>query len=164
MRSTPLMSAALVLFVAGSAFAQEWIEFASREDRFTCNFPGQPKVTETTWTSEHGAVLPARVYSGELGPSRYSMTVVDYCSIQRILTEKSKNCPAGAETCTGGLFDTGLGYWKIDLHGAATYAQWKLQQRNVTLTHLSWNQMGMVGGVMLQLTSNADKSRTFASI
>ena len=28
----------------GLLFAQEWIEFASREDRFTCNFPSQPKV------------------------------------------------------------------------------------------------------------------------
>jgi hypothetical protein len=37
---------------AGRALAQEWTEFASREDRFTCNFPGQPAVTQTTWTSE----------------------------------------------------------------------------------------------------------------
>ena len=57
----PLISAALVLSISGPVFAQEWIEFANREDRFTCNFPSQPKVTETTYKSEHGADLPARV-------------------------------------------------------------------------------------------------------
>ena len=32
------------------ALAQEWIEYVSKEDRFTGNFPGQPKVTQTTYT------------------------------------------------------------------------------------------------------------------
>ena len=48
MRLTPLVSAAFVLSMSGPSFAQEWIEFASREDRFTCNFPGRTKVTETS--------------------------------------------------------------------------------------------------------------------
>src|SRR5437867_220060 len=102
MRLTPFVSAALALSISGPLFAQEWIEFASREDRFTCNFPTQPKVTETTYRSEFGADLPARVYSATQGPSRYSVTVVDYNQAQRILTEKAKNCPPGAETCSGG--------------------------------------------------------------
>jgi len=42
MRLMPLISTVLALAVSGPAFAQEWIEFASREDRFTCNFPAQP--------------------------------------------------------------------------------------------------------------------------
>ena len=73
-----LMSMALVLSMSGALFAQDWREFANREDRFTCNFPGPPKVTETTYRSEHGADLPARVYSAAQGQSRYSVTVVDY--------------------------------------------------------------------------------------
>ena len=48
MRFIPVFSITLMLSVSGSLFAQEWIEFASREDRFTCNFPSQPKVTQTT--------------------------------------------------------------------------------------------------------------------
>jgi len=32
----------LMFSISGPLFAQEWIEFASREDRFTCNFPAQP--------------------------------------------------------------------------------------------------------------------------
>src|SRR6266576_3661248 len=99
MRLTPLVSAALALSISAPLFAQEWIEFASREDRFTCNFPSQPKVTETTFRSEHGADLPARVYNAVQGQSRYSVTVVDYKQAQRILTEKAKSCPPGAEPC-----------------------------------------------------------------
>src|SRR5258705_4328741 len=96
-----LISTALALSISGSLFAQEWIEFANREDRFTCNFPSEPKVTQTTYSSEHGADLPARVYSAVQGQSRYSVTVVDYNQAQRILTEKAKACPVGAETCIG---------------------------------------------------------------
>src|SRR5438552_19084239 len=103
MRLTPLISATLAIAVASPLFAQEWIEFASREDRFTCNFPSQPKVTEITYRSQHEADLPARVYSASQGQSRYSVTVVDYAQAQRILTEKAKSCPAGAEPWRGGL-------------------------------------------------------------
>src|SRR3989440_3309573 len=90
---------ALALSIAAPAFAQEWIEFASREDRFTCNFPTQPKITETTFRSQHEADLPARIYSAAEGPNKYSVTVIDYTQAQRILTEKAKSCPAGAEPC-----------------------------------------------------------------
>jgi len=181
MRLIPVLTVAALLSVPGSFFgeagspqasanvsgtqrgSQDWTEFASREDRFTCNFPGQPVVTQTTWTSEYGAVLPARVYSAELGSSRYSMMVADYRDIEKILTERSKSCPAGAETCGGGGA-TGLGYWKVDLQGALVYATWKVMQRpGVTVTHLMWNFMDLVNGHQLQLT-NTDKSRTFASI
>src|SRR4029079_6268249 len=65
------MSSTLVLTISGSLFAQEWIEFANRDDRFTCNFPSQPKVTQTTYKSDHGADLPARVYTVRQGQSRH---------------------------------------------------------------------------------------------
>src|SRR5947207_6254307 len=128
----PLISEALALFISGPSFAQEWIEFASREDRFTCNFPSQPKVTETTYRSEYGADLPARVYSASQGQSRYSVTVVDYNQAQPILKEKAKSCPAGAEPCLGGPGDEG--HWKADVRGAIVYASWKLMQRDAKLT------------------------------
>ena len=101
MRLTPLISMAAALFISAPIFAQEWVEFASREDRFTCLFPTQPMVTETTYLSQHEANLPARIYSASQGQSRYSVTVVDYTQAQRILTEKAKSCPAGAEPCLG---------------------------------------------------------------
>ena len=60
MRVTPLVAALLAVTLSGSVLAQEWIEFASREDRFTGNFPTQPRVTTTTYQSQYGADLPAR--------------------------------------------------------------------------------------------------------
>src|SRR5262245_8694768 len=72
-----------------------------REDRFTCNFPSQPKVTETTYRSQMGAALPARIYSADQGQSRYSVTVIDYNQDQPLLKEKAKSCPVGAEPCLG---------------------------------------------------------------
>src|SRR5688572_31446572 len=156
-------AAVLILSMPAAALAQEWTEFASKEDLFTCNFPGTPKVTPTTWTSEYGASLPGRIYSAEGAIGRYTMTVIDYRDVQKILTEKSKSCPPGAETCRGGPGATGYGYWKIDLQGALDYATWKFMQRDVTVTHFMWNMMDLVSGRQLQLT-NRDKSRTFVSI
>lgn len=161
MRLMPLISIAFVLSISGTLFAQEWIEFASREDRFTCNFPVQPKVTETTYRSQHEADLPARVYSATEGQSRYSVTVVDYNLAQRILTEKAKSCPAGAETCLGALGDEG--HWKADIRGALEYASWQLMKRDAKLTLFVWGVVDLVEGRQLQLT-NADKSRTFSGI
>ena len=157
-----LISIALMLPMAGVLSAQEWIEFANRADRFTCNFPSQPKVTETTYRSEHGAELPARVYSASEGQNRYSVTVVDYNQVQRILTEKAKSCPVGAEPCLGTPGDEG--HWRADLRGALVYASWKLMQRDAKLTSFVWNTVDLVEGNQLQLTNNSDKSRTFAGV
>ena len=161
MRLMPLISAAVVLSISGPVFAQEWIEFASREDRFTCNFPVQPKISQITYRSERGADLPARVYSAVQGQSRYSVTVVDYNQVQRILTEKAKSCPAGAEPCLGSPGDEG--HWKADLRGAIVYATWQMMKRDAKVTSLVWNFVDLVEGHQLQLT-NSDKSRTFAGI
>jgi len=162
MRLSPLASAAVVLSISAASFGQEWIEFANREDRFTCNFPNPPKIAQITYQSEHGADLPARVYSAAQGQSRYSVTVVDYNQAQRILTEKAKSCPAGAEPCLGAPGDEG--HWKADVRGAIVYATWRLMQRDARLTSLVWNTVDRVEGHQLQLTNNADKSRTFAGI
>src|SRR5215831_15523746 len=156
-----LISTALVLSISWSLFAQEWIEFASREDRFTCNFPTQPKVTQTTYRSLHEADLPARIYSATQGQSKYSVTVIDYTQAQRILTEKAKSCPAGAEPCLGGPGDEG--HWKADIRGAIDYASWQVLQRDAKVTLFTWAAMDMVEGRQIQLT-NPDKSRTYVGV
>jgi hypothetical protein len=162
MRLMPFVSITLVLSISGPLLAQEWIEFASPEDRFTCNFPVQPKITETTYRSQHEADLPARVYSATQGQNRYSVMVVDFNQAQRILTEKAKSCPAGAEPCLGGPGDEG--HWKSDIRGAMDYASWQLMKRDAKLTLFVWATVDQVEGHQLQLTNNADKSRTFAGI
>ena len=135
MRMNTLATAVLILMIRAPAVAQtEWVEFASQEDRFTANFPGQPKVTQTTFKSQFGADLPARLSTApKSGASRYSLTVVDYNQVERLLTEKSKACPPGAEACRGNTAatsSTGAGYWKADLAGAVIYATWRFMQRD----------------------------------
>jgi hypothetical protein len=158
-----VVAALVTVALPATGSAQEWIEFAAVDDRFTANFPGQPTITDTRWISEYGAELPARVYRADTASSRYSMTVVDYNQAERILAEKARNCPAGAEPCKGSP-TTGVGYSKVDVRGAIVYASWKLMQRDAKLTHYMWNFIDLVEGHQLQLTNNADRSRTFASI
>ena len=162
MRLITVVAAASLLAVAAPGLAQDWTEFASLEDRFTCNFPGQPTVTETTWVSEFGAELPARVYAAERGPNRYTVTVADYSHAERILTERAGGCPPGAERCSGGG-STGEGYWRHDVRGAMLYATWTFVQRDAEVTHLGYNSLDRVEGHQMHLT-NPDRSRTFVSI
>ena len=75
MRWIPL--AAVILFLSEPAFAQDWTRFVSTDDGFSANFPGQPGVEVTTYATEYGQTLPARVYSGADSLGRYSTTVVD---------------------------------------------------------------------------------------
>jgi hypothetical protein len=162
MRLIPLISTFLMFSISGPLFAQEWMEFASREDRFTCLFPAKPNVMATTYRSEYGADLPARVYSVTQGQSHYAVTAVDYNQVQPILTEKSKSCPAGDIVCRGAA-NIGEGWWKVDMRAALVYASWKFIQRDAKVTAYQFNILDLVEGHQLVLT-NADKSRTFAAI
>jgi hypothetical protein len=161
-----IAAAIVVLLISGSAYAQEWTEFVSREDRFTTNFPGPPQVKESTYRSQFGADLPSRVYGATLGESQFSITVVEYREIEKLLTQRARSCPPGAETCRGGTnpgSSTGAGYWKVDYAGALVYAAWQFMQRDATVTEFIWTNIDLVEGYLLHLT-NADKSRTYASI
>jgi hypothetical protein len=163
MRLLAVILALACLSPAGIASAQEWIEYESKEGGFAVNFPGQPQATQTTYKSEYGYTLPARVYSAARGPERYSVTVVDYSGIERMGLERAKKCPPGAEPCIGSM-NTGPGYWKMDVGGAIVFATWQFMQRNAKVTHLMWNFIDLVEGQQLQLTNNADQSRTFVFI
>ena len=149
--------------MTGDAFGQTtWREFVSKEDRFGANFPGEPVVTQITWTSEYGAVVPGRVYTVTNGPARYSMTVVDYNLVKAQLIEKAKSCPPDLERCLGRTAFSGDGYWKNDLRGAMLYAAFQYMKRDFKVNHYMWNHLGMGVEVNeLQMTNNADQSRTF---
>ena len=158
MRFTSIVSAALLLFMSSPAIGQEYVEFKSQQDRFGLTFPVQPKVTEITYTSQFGAPLRARVYSAESGQSRFIATVVDYSNLEALLTEKSKSCPPGAETCRGGGSSTGAGYWRADMAGAVIYATAQLMKRNAKVEYFGWNNINLVEGHQLTLI-NSDKSK-----
>jgi hypothetical protein len=168
MRLTLLIAAALVLSPVAPVFAQEWDEFVFVDDGFKVNFPGPPRMENTTWESQYRYTLPARVYSASRGAERYLVTVVDYRGLEKLGVERSKQCPPAAETCIGtqdgrqgGIL--GLGYWKMDVRGAMAYAMFKLLQRDTKLTDLTVQFQDVVEGYSLQLT-NRDESRTFAYI
>ena len=154
---------AFLVLITSPAAAQDWAEYQNIQDGFKVDFPGQPKITETTWTSEYGYRLPARVYSADRGKERYSMTVVDYNPIEAQGVERRKNCPAGAEPCIGSDL-SGPGYWKHDIRGAIIYAASKFLERDVKMTRMLWAHEDLVEGIELQLTGNVDQSRTFAFI
>ena len=157
----------LLMLWPGFVLAQGWIEYANVEEGFFVNFPGEPKVEETTWESEYGATFPARVYSVDTDQSRYSITVVDYRDAERIHTEQARDCPPGAETCSGGDAITatgiGIGYWRVDVQASMVYGAWQFLQRDAELTHFMWNSIDFVEGLQLYLT-NPDQSHTFASL
>jgi hypothetical protein len=160
MRLIPLMSSVLVLALSGTSFAQEWNEFVSPEDRFAVTFPGQPVVAETTWTSQFSAILPARIYSGTQGSGRYSVTVVDYNPIERLLTERARTLPA----LDLAVVVYGIGYWKTDVRSAVVYAASKYLERDAKITSMLSNFSDLVAGMLVQLTNHADQSSTYASI
>ena len=154
MRLTRLILAVLVLCGSGPAFAQEeWTEYINRMDRFTTVFPGQPTVQEITWPSEYGMVFPGRVYAVQQGPSRYSVTVIDYTDAEKKYSELKK--PESFQQSI---------YWQIDIMASIQYAATKFRQREgVKVTYDAWHYIDLVEGHQLQLT-NADQSRTFVAI
>jgi hypothetical protein len=155
MRLIPLVPAAFVLFVSGPSFAQEWLEYASRADRFTVNFPAEPQVRDITYPTEYGLNLPGRVHSYENGPSRYSVTVVNYGDVQKIHQERLTNCQKYPNLCNNP--------WVGELRGALDYAVRSFLQRDAKVTDYAYANIDRVEGRRLQLT-NADRSRTFAVI
>ena len=158
MRVTPIFFA-LLLTSPGLASAQEWQEYASRQDGFSINFPGQPRVTETTWRSQLGYTLPARVYSGERGVERVSITVVDYSSLEQQGIARWKACPPGNAQCRDGGPTIGPGYWKQDERGAMVFALAKYLKGPYKVTDYAWDWQDMVEGHSLQLNGQ-DGRRT----
>jgi hypothetical protein len=81
MRFASIIPAALALFLSAPAYAQTWGEFTDRQDHFTVNFPGDPKVEPITYKTEKGTPLPAKLYTAkDARGGEYSITVVNYAS------------------------------------------------------------------------------------
>jgi len=134
MRLMRLIPAAFILFVSGSCFAQDWIEYVDRTERFGVNFPGQPTVKETTFKSEDGGALPAKVYTAKGALGVYSITVVNYAKADVTI-------------------------WR----GSMAWAAWQFRKRGGEVTYDAFAQTDRIEGHQLQIT-NADKSRTFVAV
>jgi len=164
-----VVGALALLAVASTAFAQDYVQYVSQPDKFTILFPQQPKVTETTFKSQYGYDLPARVYESDAtgaAKGHYKLTVVDYSGIRAMGEERAKHCPVGAEPCIGNPApsgSTGAGYWKADTWGAMIYATSLYMMKKPDLKFMGWATMDAVEGYLLNLV-NADKSQTAAAI
>ena len=156
MRLSRLVPAALILCCSTTpAFGQEWIEYYSRADFFLVNFPGQPTVRTVTYRTEFGLDLPAHVHAYEDGPTRYSVTVVDYADVQKLHAERVKGCTGYPDTCTNPYVG--------ELRGALDYAAWNFIKRDGKVTYYAYANSDRIEGRRVQLT-NPDRSRTFAAI
>ncbi|MGH2399423.1 MAG: hypothetical protein ACRDF6_06215 [bacterium] len=158
MRRIALTTAALILAVTGTSSAQGFTEYISRTDFFAVSFPGAPSVRDTTWASEQGITLPARVYSVENARGRYSMTVVDYKDAEKLHTERSILCKQNK-----GEGDACMNSWRSDVAGAIAWGTWHFLQRNAKVTFYGWFVADLVPGHWLQLL-NPDESRTFGAV
>jgi hypothetical protein len=165
MRFHRLAIALAVLFIATTAAAQEWIDYTSREDRFSVNFPSTPTIREFTYTSWRAIKLPARTYTVERGAEKYSVTVVDYTGAESAHAERAKSCEVGAQNlCAGnGTVAQGVGGWKYDVLGAADHATQEILQRGAKVTYFAWTNINRINGREIHLT-NADQSRTYVDI
>jgi hypothetical protein len=141
--------------MSGAGYAQEWIEYASRSDMFTVNFPGQPKVQDINWETEYRITIPGHVHRYDDGQSHYSVTVVDYSNVQKIHADRVKGCTGYPDTCGNP--------YVAELRGAMEYAAWSFLKRDAKVTYYAYGNTDRIEGRRLQLT-NADGSRTFAQI
>ena len=152
----------LLLSIPGVAIAQEWEVYVNLQEGFGVNFPGQPRIAETTWQSQLGYTLPARVYSAERGRERFAVTVVDYSSLEEQGIARWEQCPPGNSQCRDGGETIGPGYWKQDERGAMVYAVAKYLKGPYEVTDYAWDWQDMVEGVGLQL--KGDGTRTLVHI
>jgi len=134
MRLIRLFSAGVILLLAAPSFAQEWIEYVDRAERFQINFPGQPTVKDISYKTESGETVPAKAYTAKEGPATYTITVVNY-----------KDAEAG------------------DYRGSMAWAAWNFRKRGGQVTYDAYAQSDRIEGHMLQIT-NPDKSRSYIGI
>ncbi len=158
MRFIIIRAAALGLLFAAIASAQEWREYSNRTDFFSINFPGEPKVKDTTYMTEYAITLPARVHIYENGRSRYSVTVVDYTNEEKLEDERVKTCKAA-----GGDGDLCNNHARGDMRGAIIHATFELIQKSAKVTHLALSNADRVDGHELYFT-NPDGTRTCAGV
>ena len=158
MRFISVASVALIVFISVPSFAQEWIEYKNQGDFFGINFPSEPKVKDITYQTQYGITLPGHVYTAEEGPSKYSVTVIDWTNYKQKHADRVKSCKA-----RGGEGDECTERSAIDMRGAMLFATWNMMENAAKVTQLVYAQVDLVEGSELHFV-NKDGSRTYASL
>ncbi len=152
MRYTLAVITFFLVFWFETSSSQGWIEYANLTDRFSINFPSEPKIEEITYLSEFDATYPARIYSVSENDAFYSVTVVDFTDAQEIHASMEKTEAA-----------TSSATWINDQRAAVARAATEFRNRGGEVTHDAWSHIDRVEGHQLQIT-NTDSSRTYAAM
>ena len=130
-----IVVAVAAFLLPNSVLAQEWTEYIDRTERFSVNFPGQPTIRDTTYPPQRGAPVPARVFTVQAGPARYSVTVVNLAAIVQ----------------------------PSDVKGSVSWEAWNFRKRGGEITYDAFAQVDRIDGHQLHIT-NPDKSLTVVGI
>ena len=153
MRFVPVLFVILSSLCAVAASAQEWRDYLSTQDGFQIRVPGDFTITETTWNSEYGAVMPARIYLYEDDSGTYKLTVVDYTDAYRIHAAREDRTEA----------DTLRVYWEVDVYASVVYAASMIRARPGKVAFNAYHYIGRVPGEQIQMVY-PDESRLYAGI
>jgi hypothetical protein len=66
------------LLISAPAVAQEWFEYVNQDQRFAVSLPAQPSISDGTFQSASGAMLPTQIFTAVSGESIFTVTVIDY--------------------------------------------------------------------------------------
>jgi len=77
---------------AAPAQALEWSQYFAFDDLFSVDFPSEPTIRETTYMTEFGFTLPARVYTAEDDFGTYSAMAVDWREAEELHQEGYEAC------------------------------------------------------------------------
>ena len=160
-----LTAAALVLTLeAAPTQSQEWGLYLSSDDLFSIDFPGEPTVRETTYETEYGITLPARVYMAEDDFGAYSITAVDWREAPALHEAGYEACMASTDDLRGGENPglCGRDLARHEIGGAMLHAAFGLIMRGDEVTYLGQMDSEEVEGIRVSLL-NTDGSRTIGA-
>lgn len=132
-----------------SAYGQDWSQYLAFDDFFSIDFPAEPTIRESSYTTSLGIMLPTRVFTAEDDFGHYSVTVVNWRNSEPLYDALL----AGCQDCDGAMTN--------DIRGAAVHATFGLLKRGGEVTHLARSTVEGVRGVRVHLL-NEDGSRTAA--
>jgi len=164
--------AMFLLLTPLAATAQEITDYVSRQDYFSINMPGQPKIEDITFDDEYRITLPARVYTATQGRNVYKVTVVDYRDAAKLHAARNAKCVEDAGANKPGLTpqqrrdlvgDACQDETVKDIRGAMMWATWLFVQKAAKVTHLAHYNIDVIEGHEIH-TINPDESRTYAAI
>jgi len=164
--------AMFLLLTPLAATAQEITDYVSRQDYFSINMPGQPKIEDITFDDEYRITLPARVYTATQGRNHYKVTVVDYRDVAKMHAARNAQCVNEAGADKPGLTpqqrrdlvgDACQDETVKDVRGAMMWATWNIVEKAAKVTHLAHYNIDVIEGHEVH-TINPDESRTYAAI